>query len=84
MNQSKLASFVEAVVNTGVGLLIAVVATQLICLLNDIPMTLENNLVLTFWMTIISVVRSYVIRRMWNAEFWKRFFHHHARGTGRD
>lgn len=69
--QSRLSSFVESLFSTFVGLLIAVVATYTICKLHNIPMSWTNNFILTFWMTIISVVRQYVIRRAWNGEFWR-------------
>lgn len=69
--QSKVASLTEAVFNTLIGLLIAMSATALICWAHGIPMTWQSNLILTSWMTVISVARQYVIRRMWNAEFWK-------------
>ncbi len=70
-SQSKLASLVESVVNTLVGLVIAMGATFVICWAYSIPMTLSQNFILTSWMTVISVLRGYVIRRLWNAEFWK-------------
>lgn len=73
MTQSKRASFVEAVVNTALGLVIAMFATAGICKVYGIPMSWTNNFIITFWMTVISIVRSYVIRRAWNAEFWKRW-----------
>lgn len=71
MGQSKLASFVEALVNTALGLLIAMGATAVICRAYDIELSTTNNFIITFWMTVISVVRSYVLRRAWNSEFWK-------------
>lgn len=58
---------VEAVVNTAVGLVIAMLATAAICKAYGIPMSWENNFILTFWMTVISIIRSYVIRRLFNA-----------------
>jgi uncharacterized protein YacL len=64
--QSKWHSFVEAVVNTVVGLLIAMLATYTICRVYDIPITTRNNFIITFWMTVLSVVRSYVLRRFFN------------------
>ena len=70
--QTRLASMVEAVVNTGVGMVLAMWATTLICSAYSIPMSWTNNFIITFWMTVLSIVRSYVIRRAWNAEFWKR------------
>lgn len=69
--QSRKASFAEAVANTLIGLLIAFWATHLICRLNGIPMSWSDNFVLTGWMTVVSVLRGYVLRRAWNSEFWK-------------
>lgn len=66
MSQSKLHSLTEAVVNTLVGLVIAMLATALICWFHDIPMLWGNNFKITAWMTALSVVRSYVIRRYFN------------------
>ena len=64
--QSKSMSMVEAVVNTVVGLGVAMVATAAICKAYGIPMTWENNFIITFWMTVISILRSYILRRMFN------------------
>ena len=69
--QSKLASAAEAVVNTGVGVLIAFAAQWLICWAYNIPLSASDNAIIVGWMTGISVIRSYVIRRAWNSEFWK-------------
>ena len=65
--QSKTMSMVEAVVNTAVGLVVAMLATAAICKAYGIPMSWENNVIITFWMTVISVVRSYILRRVFNA-----------------
>jgi membrane protein YdbS with pleckstrin-like domain len=69
--QSRLSSLMEVLFNTFVGLLIAMGATAVICWVHGIPMTWTNNFIITFWMTVVSIVRQYIIRRMWNAEFWK-------------
>ena len=66
MHQSKLGSFLEAVVNTALGLVIAMGATALIAYCYDIPITARNNFILTAWMTVISVIRSYLLRRLFN------------------
>lgn len=66
--QSKFMSLVEAVANTVVGLVIAIISTRIICELNDIPMTWESNIILTAWMTVISILRSYILRRLFNKE----------------
>lgn len=70
--QSRAMSLLESVVNTVVGLGVAMVATAAICEAYGIPMTWENNFIITFWMTVLSVLRSYVIRRMFNADWRPR------------
>ncbi|MEN9589045.1 MAG: hypothetical protein RLZZ481_831 [Pseudomonadota bacterium] len=64
--QSKTMSAIEAVTNTAVGLVISFAATAAICRVYDIPMTYEANAILTFWMTVLSIARSYVMRRVFN------------------
>ena len=70
--QSKSMSMVEAVVNTLVGLGVAMVAIAAICKAYGIPMTWENNFIITFWMTVLSVLRSYLLRRLFNAQWRPR------------
>lgn len=66
MAQSKRHSLAEAVVNTAVGFVIAWTAQMLICWVYGIPLSGSDNAIITFWMTIISIIRSYVIRRIFN------------------
>jgi uncharacterized protein YacL len=66
MSQSKAMSLLEAVVNTIVGLIVAMLATSAICKVYAIPMTWENNFIITFWMTVLSIARSYLLRRIFN------------------
>lgn len=73
MNQSRVASATEAVVNTVVGLALASIVQMAICRYYGIPMSWHNNLIITGWMTGLSVLRGYLLRRAWNAEWWKRF-----------
>lgn len=72
--QSKLGSFVEAVANTAVGYLIALVCMRIIMWAYDFPMGTRETSIVVGWMTVVSVVRGYVIRRAWNAQFWKSGF----------
>jgi hypothetical protein len=64
--QSKRASVAEAVLNTAIGFALAYAAQAAIAWVNNIPLTLYGNFVLTFWMTFVSIARSYVIRRWFN------------------
>lgn len=72
MTQSKGMSLLEAVVNTVIGLVVAMFATAAICKAYGIPMSWENNFIITFWMTVISIVRSYLLRRLFNAQWRPR------------
>lgn len=66
MSQTKKASFVEAITNTFIGLLIAFFAQWLICWVYSIPLSSKQNLIIVFWMTVLSILRSYVVRRIFN------------------
>lgn len=70
--QSRHASLWEAVVNTLVGYVIAYVATAILFRIYDIPASQGKIHSVTMWMTLISILRGYVLRRAWNAEFWTR------------
>lgn len=70
--QSKLGSAVEAVVNTAFGYLLALVCMRIIMWAYDFPMGTRETSIVVFWMTGVSVLRGYAIRRMWNSQFWKR------------
>jgi hypothetical protein len=72
--QSRLGSFVEAVVNTAFGYALALVCMSVIMWAYDFPMGTRETSIVVAWMTVVSVVRGYFIRRLWNAEFWKSPF----------
>lgn len=68
MNQTKLGSFIEACMNVAIGFGINFTANMLILpLFGFKTLTLETNLLIGMAYTVISVVRSYVIRRWFNA-----------------
>lgn len=70
--QSRLASIVEAFVNTAVGFCISIIATTFFLHLIGVKMTGNQLWWYTWFMTGISVARGYLLRRAWNAEFWHR------------
>jgi hypothetical protein len=72
-SQSRKASLAEAVANTTIGFVISWGATLTAMWLVGFSMTFHQLWWYTWFMTIVSVVRSYWVRRMWNAEWWKRF-----------
>lgn len=67
MSQSKKGSLVEALINTAIGFGINFTANLLILpLFGFESLTLETNFYIGLAYTLISVVRSYVIRRWFN------------------
>ena len=67
MNQTRLSSFIEAWINVVIGFVINMVANFLILPLIGFQITLEQNLLIGVLYTAVSVTRSYVIRRWFNA-----------------
>jgi hypothetical protein len=67
MNQTRLGSFIEAWINVAIGFAINFVANMLILPLIGFHITAGQNLFIGVLYTIISVARSYVIRRWFNA-----------------
>jgi len=63
MQQSKLESLIEAIINVSIGFYISVVANWLIFPLVGVYASGGQILWIGFLMTIISVVRSYIVRR---------------------
>ncbi|HEX8610163.1 MAG TPA: hypothetical protein VF800_02660 [Telluria sp.] len=68
MNQTRLGSLIEAVINTCIGFGINFTANMFIFPLFGFHITPGANFVLGMLYTIISVVRSYCIRRWFNAK----------------
>lgn len=65
--QSRLGSFIETCINTAIGLVINVVAQELIFPLFGLYVTIGENLTIAAMFTVISIARGYVIRRWFNA-----------------
>lgn len=69
--QSKRASLVEAVVNTFAGLIFSFGIQKLLNHTYDVEMSNTVAAHFVFWFTVASVVRSYIIRRLWTNEWWR-------------
>ncbi len=67
MTQTKIGSLIEAAVNTLIGFTINFVANMLIFPLFGFELSLGSNFALGCIYTVVSVVRSYCIRRWFNA-----------------
>ncbi len=64
--QSKLHSLYESLVNVTIGYFVAMAAQLLIFPLYDIHISLTSNFEIGGWMMIISIIRSYILRRLFN------------------
>lgn len=67
MNQTRLGSLIEAAINVAIGFWINFAANLLVFPLFGWHVTLADNFILGGIYTAISVARSYVIRRWFNA-----------------
>jgi membrane protein implicated in regulation of membrane protease activity len=67
MSQSRLSSFLEATLGTAIGFVISVALTAVVLPAYGHNVTLSQNLQITFIFTVASIVRSYVLRRWFNA-----------------
>jgi hypothetical protein len=69
--QSKMSSLYEAVINVLIGFWINYFANLIILPLFGLHITLTENFVLGLLYTVISIARTYVIRRWFNAKIHK-------------
>lgn len=67
MTQTRLGSLIEAVMNVLIGYGVAILSQVLVFPLFGIYVPLRTNLWIGAWFTLISLVRSYIIRRWFNA-----------------
>lgn len=73
MGQSKLASMIETVTNTLVGYLIAVWMQSVIFPMFGYNLPLHDNFIMAGIFTVVSILRSYFFRRLFNASPWRKF-----------
>lgn len=64
--QSKLESMLESLANILTGIIVAVISQRFIFPYYGIIVTIETNIQITLWFTLVSMVRSYIFRRMFN------------------
>lgn len=66
MSQSKTHSLIESLVNVAVGYGIALASQMLIFPLFGIHISLQDNIVIGLLFTVVSIARSYALRRVFN------------------
>jgi len=63
MKQTRLISFIEAVANVIIGYCVALCSQLIIFPFVGINVSLNTNFIIGFWFTLVSLIRSYIIRR---------------------
>lgn len=66
VTQTKFQSAIEACANTAVGYVVALLSQLVLFPAFGIHIALTTNLAIGAWFTVISLVRSYVLRRWFN------------------
>ena len=66
MKQTKKGSLIESVTNTVVGLLTSFLIQLIIYPILNIPVSIGQNVIITFVFFLASILRGYLIRRFFN------------------
>lgn len=69
--QTKLSSLCEAIFNTVIGVLLSLLVQKVVFTAYGLKTTFNTDIQILFWFTVVSIGRSYVVRRMWNKGWWK-------------
>ena len=66
--QSKKQSFIESLTSTTIGVIIGIVLNLTILPIFGYPVSLSDSLWISVIFTIVSIIRSYIIRRWFNSK----------------
>jgi uncharacterized protein YacL len=66
MKQTKRQSIIESITQTVIGLVTSLLIQLILYPLLKIPVTLSQNLIITFVFFLVSIIRGYFIRRLFN------------------
>ena len=66
MSQTRVVSFIESISNVIIGLGVGIVSQILIFPIFNINVPIRTNIAIAGWMTLVSILRSYIIRRWFN------------------
>ena len=67
MQQTKLESLLEVLINVAIGWIIALITQLIVFPLYGIQITMSDQLGISVVFTVVSIIRGYVIRRWFNA-----------------
>jgi hypothetical protein len=66
MNQTRIGSLIESLMNIAIGYGVALLSQLAVFPMFGIHVSLSTNLWIGAWFTVISLIRSYIIRRWFN------------------
>ena len=71
--QSRLASLIESLTNVAIGMVISLFGQIIVSHWYDLPLSFGQNINIVLFFTVLSVIRSYAIRRWYNRRIttWK-------------
>lgn len=72
--QSRRASFAEACINVAVGYGVALASQLVILPMYGVHLSLADNAAIGLWFTLVSIGRSYVLRRWFNGLMLRRAY----------
>ncbi len=64
--QSRLASFIEALTNVAIGMVVSFFGQIVVSHWYNLPLNVTQNMQIVLFFTVLSVARSYCIRRWYN------------------
>lgn len=70
--QTRLESIIETVVSTTIGYLVAVASQVVIFPMFGIHVPFSTNFIIAVWFTVISLIRGYLVRRLFNKWRFRR------------
>ncbi len=67
MSQTRTMSMVETITNVAIGLVVSFLSQVVVFKYYDIHISLAQNLELTLYFTVVSVIRGFALRRFFNS-----------------
>jgi uncharacterized protein YacL len=64
--QTKIHSLIESITNTLIGFIVSLIIQLIIYPIMGIPVSFNQNIIITLVFTIVSILRGYLIRRFFN------------------
>jgi len=68
MNQTRLSSLIEAIINVAIGFVVSLILTAIVLPAYGHHVTWGENLQITGIFTVASIIRAYAIRRWFNGQ----------------